>query len=213
MKSGLIVEDLPDTLAWLSQLLPNAFPDMAIYQARNLAEAHQQIDLHQPELALIDLGLPDGSGIELIERLHRESPNTLCVVSTIFDDDQHLLPALKAGAQGYILKDRDSDEVAQLLEGIRTGRPPLSAAIARRLISFFGPSETTQNSPLTQREHDVLALIAKGYTVKKAGELLGISRNTCAGYVKDIYRKLQISSRAEATVEASRLGLLSPHTN
>jgi len=205
---ALVVDDLAPSRNWLANALLLAFPGIRLDFAGSLAEASDLLD-PPPPLALIDLGLPDGSGVRLIERLAPKG--TQCVVATVFDDDAHLFPALRAGAQGYVLKDQPAEALALMLGGIAAGQPPLSPSIARRMLQHFGPAVPQQEpaeSPLTPRETDVLRLIAKGMTIAEVGELLGISRHTASGYVKDVYRKLSVGSRAEAALEATRLGLL-----
>lgn len=202
--SALVVDDLASSRDWLARALDIAFPGIRIAFAASLAEAARS---EAPPLALIDLGLPDGSGVSLIEHLH--PLGTLCIVATVFDDDAHLFPALHAGAQGYVLKDQTPEALAAMLSGIAAGQPPLSPSIARRLLRHFQPLPTSvAEVALTARETDVLRLIAKGLTVVEAADLLGLSRHTVAGYLKDIYRKLAVTSRAEATLEAARLGLV-----
>ena len=203
---ALVVDDLESSRDWLSRALAQAFPGIEIALAASLAEAQMHVDA-APPLALIDLGLPDGSGIRLIEKLHPQG--TLCIVATVFDDDAHLFPALHAGAQGYVLKDQPTDNLAEMLTGIAAGQPPLSASIARRLLRHFQPIAPDASEPtLTARETDVLRLVAKGHTVVEVAGLLGLSRHTAAGYLKDVYRKLSVSSRAEATLVATRRGLV-----
>jgi DNA-binding NarL/FixJ family response regulator len=209
VKTCLLVEDLPETQRWLVLALRAAFPVLDITTAASLHEAREQLAQHPtPDLALIDLGLPDGSGIELIAELNRRSPATVCVVATIYDDDQHLFPALRAGAQGYLLKERRWQQLAELLQGIVEGRPPLSPSIARKLLSHFRPAPQAVSETLTQREAEVLSLIAKGVTQAEAARVLGISTHTVCGYVKEIYRKLNVSSRAEAALTAQKMGLV-----
>jgi len=211
-KSGLVVEDLPEARAWLVDALAHAFPGIEIAEAWDLASGREACGQQVPEIALIDLGLPDGSGTDLIAELRAAEQDVLTVVTTIFDDDRHLFGALRAGAEGYVLKDQSRDDLVEMLAGIHAGRPPLSPSIARKLLSVFqdevAEDETAAETVLTQREREVLTLIAKGYTVARVAEMLGITRNTAAGYVKVIYRKLNISSRAEATLEATRQGLI-----
>ncbi len=203
---ALVVDDLESSRDWLSRALEQAFPGIEVVVAASLAEAQIHVD-RAPPLALVDLGLPDGSGIRLIEKLHPKG--TLCIVATVFDDDAHLFPALHAGAQGYVLKDQPTDNLAEMLTGIAAGQPPLSPSIARRLLRHFQPVAADASEPaLTARETDVLRLIAKGHTVAEVGGLLGLSRHTAAGYLKDVYRKLSVSSRAEATLVATRRGLV-----
>lgn len=205
---ALVVDDLAPSRAWLAQALKLAFPQIAVDSAASLREA--QAFLHPaPPLALIDLGLPDGSGVQLIEQLQRDGARTLCIVATVFDDDAHLFPALRAGAQGYLLKDQPPDAIAAMLSGIARGQPPLSPSIARRLLKHFQPLPAQpETAPLRPREIDVLRLTAKGMTLAEVAQALDLSRHTVSGYLKDIYRKLSVNSRAEATLEAARLGLV-----
>ncbi len=206
--SILIIDDLPDALRWLTAVCQKAFPEAELRSAENLQAALNALGEQAPDLALVDLGLPDGSGNEFITEAARAHPDTVCVVTTVFGDDQHLFAALRAGAQGYLLKDRDQDSLAELLHGIVDGRPPLSPAIARRLLDHFHEPPAESDVGLTEREREVLTLLAKGLTVAEAAKLLDITPNTAAGYVKIVYRKLNVSSRAEATVEAARRGLI-----
>lgn len=209
MKTCLVVEDLPESQRWLALALRASFPSIAVASAHSLREARDRLARHPaPDLALIDLGLPDGSGTDLIAELQRRAPATVCIVATIYDDDQHLFPALRAGAQGYVLKEQRWQQLAELLKGIVEGRPPLSPAIARKLLGYFRPAPPSTVDALTQREAEVLALIAKGVTQAEAAKVLGISTHTVCGYVKEIYRKLNVSSRAEAALTAQRLGLV-----
>lgn len=206
---ALVVDDLSSNRDWLAQALRLAFPGIHIDQAACLADASHLIT-PPPPLALIDLGLPDGSGVQLIERLRG---HTLCIVATVFDDDAHLFPALRAGAEGYVLKDQNPDALADMLRGIAAGQPPLSPSIARRLLRHFAPVAPQTSQPpietdLTPRETEVLRLTAKGLTRQEVAQLLQLSAHTVAGYLKDIYRKLSVGTRAEATLEAARRGLV-----
>src|SRR5690606_35763773 len=126
--------------------------------------------------------------------------------TTIFDDGDNVFDALRAGAQGYLLKDETDQQFIQALEGILAGRPPLSTAIARRMMDFFRPQ--TPNKVLSQRETELLILIAQGQSVRRAAEALGLTQNTAAGYLKNIYQKLQVNSRAAVTRKAIDLGLV-----
>lgn len=209
MRTGFILEDLPESQAWLSQALGESFPGIAIRGAYSLKEARALLASGpMPEIALVDLGLPDGSGVELIEFIQRRSPSTLCVVASIFDDDGHVFPALRAGARGYLLKDQPVTAIVAALNGIAAGQPPLSPAIARRMLAFFQPAQAMPAPNLTERETEVLRLIAKGMTQAETARLLGISQHTVSGYVKELYRKLNVSSRAEAALLARDMGLV-----
>lgn len=206
----LVIEDLPDARAWLQDAASEAFPDAAVVGVGTLAEALDELKSRSPDLALVDLGLPDGSGQDFILAATGSSPDTISVVTSIFGDDSHLFSALRAGARGYVLKDRSRESLADMLRGIVEGKPPLSPTIARRLLNHFREPES-EDAGLTAREREVLTLLAKGLTVAGVAELLGITANTASGYVKNVYRKLNVSCRAEATLEAARRGLIHLH--
>ncbi|PWR25979.1 response regulator transcription factor [Zavarzinia aquatilis] len=216
---GLVIEDQPDTRAALVAVLHETFPGIDIHAFETLGAARGWIAGHlQAEsaaIALVDLALPDGSGIELLHLLAGGYPRVMPVVTTIFDDDAHLFEALAAGAQGYLLKDLDAGVLGRYLRRMRQGEPPLSPSIARRMLGHFRVSSPTampapmlDEVALTKREIEVLQLIGRGLRVGEAAGVLGLADQTVAGYVKSIYRKLQVSSRAEAALEAARRGLV-----
>jgi DNA-binding NarL/FixJ family response regulator len=147
-----------------------------------------------------------------VTKLRDLQPDAQSVVVTIHDDDEHLFPALQAGAFGYILKEQARELITVQLQRISQGEPPLSPSIARRVMAHFSAKAKPQANAmptvnLTDRESEVLLRVAKGYTLPEIGVQLGLSRHTIADYVKQIYRKLNVSSRAEAALEAQRLGL------
>ena len=131
------------------------------------------------------------------------------MVTTIYADDRHLFPALRAGAAGYLLKDQPREKVISALRGILAGEPPLSPAIAQRLLRLFGDThEGGEEQNLTPRERETLVLLAKGFKLRDVAQQMGVTQNTAAGFVKIVYRKLNVSNRAEAAVEAARMGLI-----
>lgn len=212
MQNVLILEDHPDTREWLVEILHSAFISVQVYEAASIAQANNLLTERSYELALIDLNLPDGTGADFIANLKKQSPETYTVVATIFDDDAHLFPALEAGAEGYLLKDLSTEDFISSLKGIIRGEPPISPAIARKLIGHFKKSIPQKvkdpNSDLSKREIEILSHIAKGLNRAETAKSLNISPNTVASHVKKIYQKLNISTRAEATLEALRLGLV-----
>ncbi|ERP89351.1 hisitidine kinase [Alcanivorax sp. P2S70] len=210
IRQVLIVEDLPDVAQWLRDQVMNLLSPERIEQASTLLQAQEKIREQAYDLALIDLGLPDGSGVELIRPFKEANREAMCVVTTIFDDAEHLFGSLRSGADGYLLKDDTEAEFSDQLSGILAGRPPLSASIARRLLEQFHPVFGEKEVTLTPREKEILTLIAKGLSVKHAAQKLGISHYTAAGYMKDVYAKLQVNTRAEATLKAIHMGLVNP---
>ena len=219
MNNVLIVEDLPEIRTWLGQVARAAFPALQVTTAARLDQALVCVQQNSYDLALIDLGLPDGSGIDVISALRRHQPQALPVVVTIYDDDDHLFPALQAGAFGYLLKEQPQDAlVAQLLR-MTQGEPPLSPPIARRVLAYFANAGQRRDTlvrhlehevRLTERETDVLQRVAKGYTLPEIAVQFGLSKHTIADHIKQVYRKLNVSSRAEAALEAARRGLVQP---
>ena len=212
MKNILLLEDLPEIRAWLKVLIHQVFPDAQISESARVHDALGLVSAVKFDLALVDLGLPDGSGVDVVAALREQQPEAQSVVVTIHDDDEHLFPALQAGAFGYILKEQPRELITEQLQRISQGEPPLSPSIARRVMAYFTAKAKPQPSNLphvnlTERESEVLLRVAKGYTLPEIGVQLGLSRHTIADYVKQIYRKLNVSSRAEAALEAQRLGL------
>ena len=211
MQTVLVLEDHPETREWLCGIIKKAFVEVDIYEASSLAQARKIIKDKKLEMALIDLNLPDGNGVEIISEISQSSPDTYCVVATIFDDDNYLFPALEAGAQGYLLKEQTSEEFIQNLQGIIKGEPPISPTIARKMINHFHSDLTPSDKPeLSSREKEILSAIAKGLSRNEAAEILGITSNTVASHLKSIYGKLNVSNRAQATLEALKLGLVKP---
>jgi DNA-binding NarL/FixJ family response regulator len=212
MKNILLLEDLPEIRAWLRKLVLQVFPGSHISESARVHDALELVSAVKFDLALIDLGLPDGSGVDVVTKLRDTQPEAQSVVVTIHDDDEHLFPALQGGAFGYILKEQPRELITEQLQRISQGEPPLSPSIARRVMAYFSAQAKPQTSmmphvSLTDRESEVLLRVAKGYTLPEIGVQLGLSRHTIADYVKQIYRKLNVSSRAEAALEAQRLGL------
>lgn len=211
--AGMIVEDLSAVRDWLAGVCARVFPDVAVTACCDLASARtflRRFRCEETELAfaLVDLGLPDGSGIDLIRELSLHHPGTLPVVVTIYGDDRRLFDAIAAGAQGYLLKDDDPEAIESNLQRIRRGEPPLSPAVARRMIVHFRDIGTPSSVELTQQETRALALLGLGMRIQDVGREMGISVHTARDHVKAIYGKLNISSRAEAAVEAVRRGLV-----
>lgn len=219
----LLVEDHAAAARGLITVAETAFRGCRVHWANTFAEATRVLE--EPRelgLALLDLVLPDGTGMDLLRSLRRTRPETLCVVTTIYDDDEHLFPALSAGAGGYLLKDQAPEALVRQLQALSDGMPALSPRVARRMLAYFQQAGAVKpgvrpqppgatplgGAALTRRETEVLSLIARGLQRGEVGQVLSVSENTVAKYIKDIYRKLNISSRAEAALEASRRGLL-----
>jgi two-component system nitrate/nitrite response regulator NarL len=248
----LILEDNPVARSFLCRVVRESFSDaITITEAGDLESARRHIAatsaihggqaLEPFKLILVDLELPDGNGMELLAELVRY-PATK-IVTTLYSDDDHLFPALQRGADGYLLKEDRFEVLVEELQKIVRGQPPLSPAIARRLLTHFrhgaapeasshglhasnavahglmSPSGFSSSRPvpienapdherLTPRESEVLTYLSKGFTIKEIASLMGIKWFTVNDHIKSIYKKLNVSSRAEAAVVASKQGLV-----
>src|SRR5690349_16354620 len=237
----LILEDNPVARSFLCRVVRESFSDaIFITEAGDLESARRHIQLtggaqglHGTDpfkLILVDLELPDGNGMELLAELVKY-PATK-IVTTLYSDDDHLFPALQCGADGYLLKEDRFEVLVEELQKIVRGQPPLSPAIARRLLTHFrqggtdsgpmplnsgfqssrpmpmGRGAPLDHERLTPRESEVLTYLSKGFTIKEIANLMGIKWFTVNDHIKSIYKKLNVSSRAEAAVLASKQGLV-----
>ncbi|MEO8856160.1 MAG: response regulator transcription factor [Burkholderiaceae bacterium] len=220
----LIVEDEPEFLRRFSEAVM-ADSGLRLLGAVSTGKAGRALlDSEPPDVMLVDLGLPDMDGIELIRHAAQHHPSCDALVVTMFADDQHVMGSLEAGATGYLLKDASSERIAAAVHEVHAGGSPISPSIARRVLQRFriDPAPTAPAarsvppnklaaaaaSPLSEREAEILRLVAKGFSFDTVGELLGISPNTVVTHVKKIYRKLAVHSRGEAVYEAGQMGLL-----
>ena len=218
VESVIIVEDHKDAARVLRQVVEEVFNAPKIDLAQTYTQGLQCLQQQRYSIALLDLGLPDGDGLELIRYLSAQRSDTLIIVTTIFNDEEHLFDALRFGASGYLLKGHSPAELAAYLEDAVAGRPALSPRIANSMLEFFrqeqaGPTKTEaapNPDQLTNRELEVLSLIAKGCGVKEVSELLDITANTVSHHIKNLYSKLNIHNRAEATAAAVQLNIFKP---
>lgn len=209
MKNVLIVEDIAATQEWLASIVVNTFGKINVEIAATIREGLQKSSRNSYDLALIDLGLPDGTGLDVLRYIKSKFPNTNCVITTVMGDDAHIVSALSAGAQGYLLKEQPASLISKQLAQLAEGIPALSPSIAQRIMEHFrltGPAAESESN-LTVREQEVLALIGRGMRNVDAAAALQIAETTIASHIKSIYRKLGISSRAEASWHATQLGL------
>jgi DNA-binding NarL/FixJ family response regulator len=210
----LVVEDDGPTRQRLADALRSGSRYVA-QEAANLAEARVVLGAGFFDALLVDLHLPDGHGTELIGETRRLSPATQIIVISVFGDEESIISAIEEGASGYLLKDALPADIAGSVGELLDGQAPLSAAaarfIVRRLQGDRSASPALQATPaarLTPRETDILWGIAKGCSYAEIAAHLGISRQTVPGYIKTIYRKLQVNRRGEAVFEAVQQGLI-----
>jgi len=212
MKEILIVEDIAETRRWLGEIASTAFPGCTISEARNMRAGISAVASKDFDLAMIDLGLPDGSGLDVLRNLRLVQPKAACIITTVMGEDSHIVAALSAGADGYLLKEQPEELLVQQLRQLAQGIPALTPSIASRIMDHFrytGPAADPEDE-LSSREKEVLALIGRGLRNIEVAEDLDIAEGTVASHIKTIYRKLGISSRAEAAWHAARMGLVTP---
>lgn len=156
----------------------------------------------KPDVVLMDLNLPQMSGIECIRKLKELLPNTSMLVLTVYEDSEHIFQALKAGASGYLLKRSEPEEVLEAIKNTRDGGAPMSSQIARRVVhSFHQPASGADTTALTERENEILAFLSKGFANKEIADELKISIPTVRTHLRHIYEKLHVRSRTEAIVK------------
>ncbi len=211
-----VVEDDPMALERVVAAVASEKDLSIVGVARNAADGTALIDAGGFDVLLCDLGLPDGSGITLIRNASKKYPTADIIVITVFADQGKVLDSIKAGARGYLLKDERFDQFAESIREIRRGGSPISPVIARQLLKEFQPKMALQgdksHDALSKRELEVLNLLSRGFSFIEIGDILKISRSTVATYVKNIYQKLEVSSRSEAVYEATSLGIIEmPH--
>lgn len=212
--SVAIVEDDPRLRTELARTV-EASGDLALAgTASDLPSGFALLRTTSPDVLLVDLELPGGSGIDLIRMACAEQPRCEVMVLTLFGDERNVVASLEAGACGYLLKDTSPAEVVGHIRTLCAGGSPISPAVARRLLTRFRPPAAseearTPDAGLSEREHSVLSLCAKGFTHDEIAGLTGLSAHTVKTYVKRIYRKLQVHNKAEAIFEARKLRWLS----
>lgn len=211
-RAGL-VEDDPRLSAYYSGIVADA-PDLELaFAVSTLAEGLRLTEAHKPNILLVDLGLPDGNGLDLV-RTVKASGETKVLVLTVLGDRATVMAALTAGADSYILKSSKEDEMLTHIRQTLSGFTPVSAQVATYLLELLRPRRAAvpadPSNALSERESEVLAVFSRGLTYEETGHALKISANTVRDYVKKIYAKLKVHSRSEALFEAQNLGLIPP---
>lgn len=215
LSSILIVDDDAASLARLARLVAELLDPQPVRlrTAANLAEARDLLQRESFALALVDMQLPDGTGTELIAWMQQQATQAQAVIVSAFAEEEAIFAALRAGAVGYLLKDRDDIELRVALRSLQRGGAPIDPMIARRILAFVPAATPTAPAPaasvpLSERELGILGLVAQGYGNREIAELLSLSRLTIEAHTRNIYRKLAVGSRTAAVFEARVLGLL-----
>jgi DNA-binding NarL/FixJ family response regulator len=206
--SVLIVEDDTDLRRSFANAVRGDGDLTLAGEADDLPEGRRLLESIRPDVLLVDIGLPSGSGIELIRQANANLPHCDVMVITVFGDGCHVLECIEAGATGYLLKGTEGPGIGAQIRALRAGGSPISPVIARQLMVRLGPSAIKPPNALSEQQRTVLELSGKGHSYEEIARMLGLSRHTVETYVKRIYRKLQVHSKTEAVYEARKLGLM-----
>ncbi len=198
-----IVEDQDEMRDSLVQWLANAPGLRCVGAHANAQEALRGIPVENPDVVLMDINLPGMNGIQCVSRLKERMPKTQILMLTTYDESDLIFDSLRAGANGYLLKNMPREELVHAVEQVHAGGAPMSLQIARRVINFFHPNKKPAAGleQLTTREQEILRLLAKGYLYKEIADHLSISMSTVRTHVTAVYEKLHVHSRTEAAVK------------
>lgn len=198
-----IVEDSRGTRESLAELLGRAPALSCVGAHPNGEEALRQIPVEKPDVVLMDINLPKMNGIECVERLKQTMPKTQVLMLTTYDESDLIFDSLRKGASGYLLKNMPPAELIQAIEQVHAGGAPMSMQITRKVVNHFQKIKKPQSDmeQLTKREHEILALLAKGYLYKEIADQLGITLSTVRAHLHAVYEKLHVQSRTEAVVK------------
>jgi len=198
-----IVEDDRRTRESLTALLRGASGVRLLGAHPSGEAALSALPAEKPEVVLMDINLPGMSGIDCVARLKAQMPEQRVLMLTTYEDSNLIFDSLRAGARGYILKNRPPAELLEAIQQVHEGGAPMSMRIARKVVTFFNelPGPAPESERLSERETQVLAALAKGLLYKEIGTQLAISENTVRTYVKRIYEKLHVQSRTEAVAK------------
>ncbi|HYV43623.1 MAG TPA: response regulator transcription factor [Myxococcaceae bacterium] len=218
-----VVEDQTKILKAQLRLLESQ-PELQIVGTALSGEAAlEQLPQASPHVVLLDLGLPGMSGIEVTRKIKADLPRVEILIFTIFDEEDKVLEAVRAGASGYLLKGAPADKIVEAIKEVQAGGTVIQPNLARRLLRHFRVGETSpeppppapdpepekRQHPLSQRETEILQLIAKGVSNTEAAQVLGLSKATIRTHLEHIYAKLEVTNRVEAVTEGIRKGLIS----
>ena len=206
----LLADDHVIVRAGIRQVLQLAGDIQVIAEAGDGETAQSLIQQHRPDVAVLDIQMPNASGIEVTRWVRANVKDVGVLVLTAYDDDPYVTAVLQAGANGYVLKTASPEELIQAVRDVHEGKSVLDPSVAQKLMShFFTGSKKPIVEPLTDRELEVLSLAAKGFTNKAIGVHFGISDRTVQGHLAHIFDKLQAGSRTEAVMRAVALGWIS----
>jgi DNA-binding NarL/FixJ family response regulator len=210
--SVVVVEDDSSIRSILKTWLEEADGFACVGVFPDVESALPRIPQVKPDVAIVDINLPGLSGIECVRQLKPLIPATQFVMLTVYEDSNHIFDALSAGATGYLVKTTSRESLFAALREVHGGGSPMSGNIARKVVQHLQQPKpkTTQSDELSKRENEVLALLAQGYLYKEIADALGIRLDTVNTYIRRIYEKLHVHSRAQAVAMVANLPINNP---
>jgi DNA-binding NarL/FixJ family response regulator len=207
----LLADDHPVFAAGLRAVFDGAADLTVVTVATSGRDAARDAIEHRPDVAVLDLNMPDGDGLWVATRIRAAGLPTRVLMLTMYDDDENVLAALRSGAHGYVLKGAQPDEIVATVRAVARGEAVFGAGVAGRMLSYFAHTATVEPFPqLTEREHEVLRLIARGSDNAAVARRLGVSGKTVRNHVSNIITKLQVVDRSAAIIRAREAGLGGP---
>lgn len=198
--SVAIVEDNAGICEELRQILAEDSRLNCVCTCRNVQTALREVPKYSPDVIIMDIRLPDGSGIEATQRLKRLLPRSEILIFTVYEESEDIFKALEAGASGYLLKETSPEEILSSIHDIKQGGAPMSGDVARKVIQSFH-RKPVPIDPLTSREEEILQLLSQGYVTKEIAHTLQIGPETVKSHLKHIYEKLHVSTRTQAVIK------------
>ena len=199
-----IAEDLPEIRSTLERLI-RAQPDMILLSSSQSAEdAIPLIKEAQPDIVIMDINMPGINGIDCIRKIKDDCPGTQFMIFTIYENDEKIFDALAAGASGYLLKKTAPEKILDAIKELYNGGSPMSTPIARKVINHFKEAKEPGHESLTNKENEILNLLAKGFLYKEIAAKLSISVGTVTQHIHNIYEKLHVTNKTEAINKLQR---------
>jgi DNA-binding NarL/FixJ family response regulator len=201
-----IVEDSAAVSTSLQKVIADSGECQCLCTCANGEQAMRMIPQFEPDVVLMDIELPDITGIECTAHLKRVLPETQILILTVYKNSERIFKALEAGASGYLLKRSTPDEIIRGIKEVKEGGAPMSSEIARKVVQYFRKpvASSPEIQSLTRREEEILSLLAQGYSSKEIGDKLSISYDTVCSHLRHIYDKLHVRSRTEAVIKYLR---------
>lgn len=199
-----IAEDLPEIRMGIEALIKDQQDMLLLSSSSNGIDAMQAIKNAQPDIVIMDINMPGMNGIDCIRKIKDDCPGTHFMIFTIYENDEKIFDALSAGASGYLLKKTPPEKIVEAIKELYEGGSPMSTNIARKVINHFKETKKPDHESLTNKENEILNLLAKGFLYKEIAGQLSITTGTVTQHIHNIYEKLHVTNKTEAINKLNR---------